>query len=1107
MKILKFILFLAVTLFVIHPISLFSQNSYDDFKCYTIDQGLSQSCIYTTLQDSKGYMWFGTQSGLNKYDGFKFEIIQYDLTDTNSLSNNWIYSLAEDRYGNIWVATRTGLNMLDPTTNRVKRYLRNQYNPNTLPDDKTYGLLIDKEGIIWVRTPNAISKIDPKTGKIINFDFPVDYFSFFERDYGWPMYEDKEGNIWFGSYDGLHIFNKKDEHFSVFKNEDKNFKSLCDNRVTAIIEDKFRNLWIGTHDGLNKFNKKTRSFKRYYHDPNNTRSLIDNEINSLFIDHEGLLWVGTVNGLSKYNPNAETFTNFQNDPNRQNSLSYNSVTSIYEDRSYNLWIGTDGGGVNKIDLKPKKFITYNIYNGLCGNVIASIFEESKKSLWVGTWGTGLNQFNRETGEMKFFSEKSAKDKKILNDYVHVIFKDSRGKIWLGTRKGINIYYPETKKFITLQDYFKGDIKITARVNTIIEAKDKTIWIGTENGVYILDFNNNEAKGFFHNSQDSNSISSNHIYAVMEDNDGDIWVTTTNGLNKLSFLPLKVQRFMHNPQNRNSISSNYVYAIIQDKEGLIWLATSCGLNMYNKKTNTFIYYTSKQGLPGDDLYGIIEDKSGDIWITCTRGISRFNKKNKSFKNYDKDDGLQGLEFNLGANLRSPVDGEIFLGGISGFNAFYPENIKSNVFVPQVMINKIIKKSNTGETSILFEEGKDVILTYQDYLLTIEFASLDFTNPEKNIYAYKIEGMSNQSDEWLNIGNRNFVSFTNMPPGDYTITIKGSNNDHIWNNKGVSLHVIMKTPYWKTIWAYILYILIISSIVWYYITTRTKKLKSANQILREKQYAALEIAKQKEDLSRKNKAITDSINYAKRIQEAMMPSEYLFNKLLTDAFILYKPKDIVSGDFYWIAEKKNKIFVAAVDCTGHGVPGAFMSIIGYDLLKTITKEREIENPAEILNQMNEGVSDTFSKNIVDWDVRDGMDISLCVIDKNNKTIEYAGAINPLFVVRNNRVVEIRGNRFSVGSNDLDEKFTFEHHIMPLRDNDMVYLFSDGYADQFGGPLGKKYKYKRFRHFLQTISAYPLKEQKKYLEDNINKWRGDMEQVDDILVIGIRVTKSLN
>jgi serine phosphatase RsbU (regulator of sigma subunit) len=268
------------------------------------------------------------------------------------------------------------------------------------------------------------------------------------------------------------------------------------------------------------------------------------------------------------------------------------------------------------------------------------------------------------------------------------------------------------------------------------------------------------------------------------------------------------------------------------------------------------------------------------------------------------------------------------------------------------------------------------------------------------------------------------------------------------------------------------------------------------------AALEIAKQKEELAVKNKNITDSINYAKRIQEAMLPSEFLFRKLVPQSFLFYKPKDIVSGDFYWISERENKIFIAAVDCTGHGVPGAFMSIIGFDLLRNITRDQGVEQPSQILNLLNMGISDTFSRHSADTAVKDGMDVSLVVIDRNQRNIEFSGAMNPIYIARENRIIEVKGNRFSIGRIEGSEDLKFDNHVIAYKPGDMIYIFSDGYADQFGGPLGKKFKFRRFKHLLLTIHGLPLSKQKAFLEENFDSWKGQLEQVDDIMVIGIRL-----
>jgi serine phosphatase RsbU (regulator of sigma subunit) len=316
-------------------------------------------------------------------------------------------------------------------------------------------------------------------------------------------------------------------------------------------------------------------------------------------------------------------------------------------------------------------------------------------------------------------------------------------------------------------------------------------------------------------------------------------------------------------------------------------------------------------------------------------------------------------------------------------------------------------------------------------------------------------------------------------------------------------VVETPFWKSEFAYFAYAIGGILLIFWIIRWRTRSLRKANQQLKEREIIAQQVAKQKEELSVKNKNITDSLVYAKRIQESLLPSDITFKNILKDSFILYKPKDIVSGDFYWVNQVEDKLFVAVVDCTGHGVPGAFMSIIGVELLNNITSEQKILEADKILYDLNRGISLTLSKDGGDTKpIRDGMDVALCIIDKKKKQLEFAGAFRPLYLLRDNKIQEIKGDRFSVGMlEDSIEDSKIIKKTIELKEDDMIYLFSDGYADQFGGPESKKFKYRRFRHLLLTIHKLPMEQQKYYLDKSIEDWRGDQEQVDDILIVGFR------
>lgn len=360
---------------------------------------------------------------------------------------------------------------------------------------------------------------------------------------------------------------------------------------------------------------------------------------------------------------------------------------------------------------------------------------------------------------------------------------------------------------------------------------------------------------------------------------------------------------------------------------------------------------------------------------------------------------------------------------------------------------------------------------------------------------------EEEEWINLGKTHQATFSNLRSGNYIFKVKGSNSDNVWNETGKTLYITVKAHFWKTRAANITYLVTFLLFVFYVYMYRTRSLRRMNREYKEREIINAQIARQKDELSIKNKNITDSINYAKRIQEAMMPSRNIFNKLLPESFVLYKPKDIVSGDFYWINENNGKIFVAAVDCTGHGVPGAFMSIIGFELFRKITNIQGIEEPGEIMNMLNKSFGDIF-RDVENFSLKDGMDIAFCVIDKKKSIVEYAGAFNPLYIVRDDKISEVKGDRFSVGiDEELIHNQTFTNHMVGLEKEDVLYLFTDGYADQFGGQDGKKFKYRRFRHLLLNIHKLPMEEQRELLDKTIEDWRGEFEQIDDILVIGIK------
>lgn len=1096
--------------------NLVAQNALYRIEHYSVDDGLSQGSANCIYQDRKGFIWIGTQDGLNKFDGYKFTTYQHNPLDTNSISANWIYGIDEDDNGIIWIATQNGLNALNPQTNIFKHYYTDkQYSFN---NEEIFNVLVGSDGFIWFKSSHYLYKLDTLTNNISVFEHALDYFVNNKSDNGFPMVEDAE-SIWMGSANGLFQFIKKMEVFKPYKNIPEDPNSLSNNFVSSISIDEKGNIWIGTGNGLNKFDKKKNRFIRYFADAKNpNQGPIGNNINALCNGKNGTLWIGTFgSGLSWFDPFTNQFYHYKHEEGDEKTIYYDYILSLYEDRTLNLWIGYAANGLDKIDLKPQKYKTYQTSKGenglhLNSDNIASIFLENDSILWIGTWENGLNILNRNNYSVKSITTTS-QNQHIVGNNVHSIFADSHGLIWIGTKSGISIYDRKNKTFNDLDAYFNLTLNIKlkgVRIYNISEDYKGNIWISTRNGLYRYNYDTKTITTFTSSTNDSLTLYDNTVVCTVCDKNGYVWIGTRTGLNRYDYSTNKCFRIGYKKSNKPVEgsqrtyyipSNSYIYHVIEDlfDENIIWVGTGSGLDKFNKKTNTFEYYTIADGLPNGTIYELIQDKNGNLWMSTNRGLAFFDEAKKKFTAFDVNDGIQGLEFNNGASYIAP-SGEIFFGGVKGVTYFNPNNQKDNTFIPNVVFTTFEKTSANGKKEIRNISDLNLIeLRYDDHSITFSFAALEYTNPRKNTFKYWIEGLMN---DWTFIGNKNFIDIGVLAPGEYTLHVKGTNNNGIWNDKETTIKIIVYPPFYKTIWAYIAYILLLGSIIFFYVRSRTKKLKEANEILRQKQLTSLEIARQKEELSVKNKNITDSINYAKRIQEALLPSEYLFRKLLPNSFILYKPRDIVSGDFYWISEKESKIFVAAVDCTGHGVPGAFMSIIGFDLLKNITREQNVEDPAEILNLLNLGVADTFSKQSTDYELKDGMDVSLLVIDRVNKQLQYAGAFNPLYIVRNKELIEIKGNRFAIGKIEGNENKRFDVHTLEYENNDMIYLFSDGYADQIGGPFQKKFKFRRFQHLVLSVHNLPLIKQRDFLNETFETWKGQMEQVDDILIIGIRM-----
>ncbi|MGF1583884.1 MAG: two-component regulator propeller domain-containing protein [Bacteroidales bacterium] len=1066
---------------------------------YRLEHGLSQISVNCIIRDSHGFLWIGTQDGLNKFDGYDFKVYRHQPSDPNSLSNSNINSVIEDRSGNIWVGTQYGLNTFDRNSGTFIAYHHEPDNPGSISSNIVHCVYQDSGGIIWVKTEEGVDSFDPESGTFRHFKHYSDVFNYVSGPVHYSMYEDSAGRLWIGSKDGLFLFDRQAEEFTRFSYSSHQQGTISSNMIRTIFETAKGNLLVGTDNGLNFFDSESRAFRTYYLDPYEDGRLETNIINFIYEDSRETIWVGTDAGLFTFSAESGKFKPLYEKPGFDLEVS-----AILEDGSGNIWVGTLGG-LYMLDSKSK-FNTYRIHDYMpdappSARFIASIYPAGPERIWLGTWGGGLYLLNRVNGEIIHYSSFSeTRSTRISNNFVHVIFVDSKGRMILGTRDGLDIYSSGRSAFIPFCPSVNQedcDIFKSNRVYSIIEDAHQVIWVGTRYGLHAI--KDDTIVSYYNNPQDEKSISSNHVNDILECRQGYLWVATADGLNRFDRETKTFINYRKDPEmGRFSLSNNHLTSLLEDSKGNMWIGSVAGLNRFFRNTGSFMVFSEIEGLPNNLIYSVLEDDNSFIWISTNHGLARFDPQSFDVSSFDIADGLQNYEFNLGARFKSS-SGELFFGGVDGLNSFYPDLLSINTHIPQVVFTSFEVMSPQGNKSVIVCGKNEVVLQPEENSFSVEFAALDFTRPAKNRYAYKLEGFD---DSWINAGTRRMAVFTKLPSGTYVLHVRGANNDNVWNEDGISLRIVIVTPWWRTVYAYISVSFLLLLLVYLIILSSTRRLRLANQVLREKEQASTEISRQREELILKNRSITDSINYAKRIQLAMMPTSRHFRRIFPESFVFYKPKDIVSGDFYWVNQRNDKVFFAVIDCTGHGVPGAFMSIIGYELLRNIINIKGIEKPSEILNELNNDFSGIFnSEGENDFTFRDGMDIGFCVIDIKLAKLEFSGAFSPMYLVRNKSIMEIKGNRFSVGLMEdlIDEPF--ENHSIDLMKDDMIYLFSDGYPDQFGGEEGKKFKYRRFRHLLLNIHTLPTSEQELVLDQSIMQWMDGHEQVDDILIIGVK------
>jgi ligand-binding sensor domain-containing protein/anti-sigma regulatory factor (Ser/Thr protein kinase) len=767
------------------------------------EAGLSQSSIHCILQDRQGFLWFGTEDGLNRYDGYNFKVYRPVLEDGTSLSDRWITAILQDSKGSIWVGTRQGgMDRYDPATEKFSRYMHSPENPDSISSNFVTTIFEDSRGHLWVGTEEGLDQFSPGLDNFKHFSLNV---SAHMEDISYDIttiFEDSNGSLWVGSSQaGLSRYDQTLERFFNYLSKPDNPATLTSNDIRSIRQGTGNFLWVATDNGLNLFDPASGIVTHYQHSSGEPDSLASDLIRTLYVDRSGNLWVGTNAGLDHFQPSSGHFIHYQHNSQIESSLSNNVVTAIFESSDNVMWVGTFGGGVNKYYRGQDQFAYYYHKPGdpssLNGNVIFKIHVDADKKAWLSIYGSGVDCLDMKTGAAIHYQNDPADPGSLTNNEVWTVYTDRAGTLWVGTASGLDRRSPGSDGFIHFQ-HEQGDNRslIGAPVYDILEDSQGNLWIGTEVG---LDYYNRETNTFTHyqhDPQNPSSLGGNEIVNLFMDKNGVLWAGSFNdGLNRFDAKSRKFIRYQYDSLEPGSISNDSILSIYQDSRGILWTGTDGGgLNRYDPGTNSFSHYYESDGLPSNVIYGIVEDDQGLLWLSTNNGITRFNPLDNTFRNYTVRNGLQGNEFNMNAYARD-LDGNIYFAGVNGLTVFDPASITDSTFVPPIALVSVSQNGTPIKVEEKDSANPEIVLRWPNNNFEFEFAALSYAEPERNLYAYRLE---NFDPDWNQIGTWRDGRYTNLPGGTYTLRLKGSNQDGVWNETGLAFQVSVIPPFWQTPW---------------------------------------------------------------------------------------------------------------------------------------------------------------------------------------------------------------------------------------------------------------------------------------------------------------------
>ncbi len=1009
--------------------------------------------VYTINQDKNGYIWLGTGQGLCKYDGFSF----HGDVSGDTIPQSFIRTSFRDPDGNLWFGHNDG-NISYYDGDRFQWINRGSgltSTINCITRDPSGNMLFatQSEGIIVVdRQMNHRLIRDAFSDMLLSSLLCI------SSEY-----------MLIGFYDGLYLYRTG----AGYENMERTGKvgGLPPARITALTRKNGDELiWAGTEDQglffLSGYDHPEHSIEvRKFGEHLDVGQM---PVQSIMEDSESGLWISTRGeGLYRfdYDPLTDRYKSLTH-YHESNGLGSMFIRETFEDHEGNIWVGTYGKGLAV--MYDEAFVFYRFPE--LGQNISSLLAE-KEANWAGGEGFLLKADSGNWEDREIYTA----ERGIPQDLISSVYKDVSGRLWFGTQENGLYYLNENGHAVS---FYRSLNSLENTVNAIT-GRNGEMWVATNNGVYSVDPGTRERTHY----TTTEGLPHNRISDLLIDPGGNVWIATRN--NGIHSVTADIDYKIHGNYELDFVS------LALDREGNIWAATNRD-GVFQFKPDTLVYYSAVNGLKSNYCYSLISGPGGEIWVGHRLGLSRIDIESGSIQTYGVEEGISG-DCNPNSVALSEA-GKLLFGTTDGIIQFNPEREKENNTPPILNITSVVISDQP------YDPGKPIMLPYGIYKMRVEFIGLNYQAPEEVTYQYMLEGY----DDWSDPSPSPYAVYSRIEDGDYNFQVRSCNSEGVCNEAPVQFRLMVRMPVWKTWWFITIMLFALVLTVFLIIKYRERKQKQFQEILQKKlDERTREVVLQKEEIEIKNKDITDSINYAQRIQASILPPVSKLEEAFAGTFVFYLPRDIVSGDFYWYDTiNRNKFVIVCADSTGHGVPGAFMSMIGTTLIKDIVQRKDVSSPSDILKTLDMEVMSALNQNLEAERSNDGMDIIVAEINLESLELTISSAMRPMIIYQNGEQIYVRGSRSSVGGQYERENKVFGEHHFKMKHGDLIYMFSDGYPDQFGGPLGKKFKMVRLKNLVRDIHNKPMEEQYNYIKSNFFLWKEDLEQVDDVLFMGIKL-----